>query len=71
MDKTTKRAQADSVLQAKLTDEQKLFIMFQLHRDELNSQFPHLYYAFLEWKNLRLKELWSKEVDDFLEQLNQ
>lgn len=69
MDKTTKRIEADKILQRKdLNDDQKLFVISQLYKDELSSQFSQLHYAFLGWKDSHLKELWSKEVVDCLEQ---
>ena len=69
MDKTTKRIEADKILQRKdLNNDQKMFVISQLYKDELNNQFPQLHYAFLGWKDQHLKELWSKEVVDCLEQ---
>lgn len=69
MDKTTKRSEADEILQRKdLTRDQKLFVISQLYKDELSSRFPQLHYALLGWKDSHLKELWSKEVVDCLEQ---
>lgn len=69
MDKTTKMIKADEILQRKnLNNDQKMFVISQLYKDELNNQFPQLHYAFLGWKDQHLKELWSKEVIDCLEQ---
>lgn len=69
MDKTTKRIEADKILQRKdLNSDQKMFVISQLYKDELNIQFPQLHYALLGWKDSHLKELWSKEVVDCLEQ---
>lgn len=69
MDKTTKRIKADEILQRKdLNNDQKMFVISQLYKDELNNQFPQLHYALLGWKDSHLKELWSKEVIDCLEQ---
>ncbi len=71
MDKTAKRIEADKILQRKdLNSDQKMFVISQLYKDELNSQFPQLYYALLGWKDSHLKELWSKEVVDCLEKFN-
>lgn len=68
MNNTEKRMEADKVLVRKdLSTEQKLFVISQLYKEELNGQFPQLHYALLAWKDLHLKELWSKEVVDCLE----
>jgi len=45
-----------------------LFVISQLYKDELSNRFPQLHYALLGWKDSHLKELWSKEVVDCLEQ---
>lgn len=69
MDKVGKRNEADKILcRNDLTGDQKLFVISQLYKNELNSQFPQLHYALLGWKDSHLKELWSKEVVDCLEQ---
>lgn len=69
MNKITKRIEADKILQRKdLTNDQKMFVISQLYKNELSNQFPQLYYAFLGWKDSHLKELWSREVVDCLEQ---
>lgn len=71
MDKTTKRIEADKILQRKdLNSDQKMFVISQLYKDELNNQFPQLHYAFLGWKDSHLKKLLSKEVADCLEQFS-
>lgn len=71
MDKTAKRIEADKILQRKdLNNDQKLFVISQLYKDELSSQFPILNYALLGWKDSHLKELWSKEAIDCLEKFN-
>lgn len=63
-----KRIAADKVLTRQdLSNEQKLFVVSQLYKDELNNQFPQLHYALLGWKDSRLKDLWSKEVIECLE----
>lgn len=68
MDKTQKRIEADKILVRKdLSNDQKLFVISQLYKEELNNQFPQLHYALLGWKDSHLKELWSKEVVDCLE----
>lgn len=69
MNKITKRIEADKILQRKdLTNDQKMFVISQLYKNELNNHFPQLHYAFLGWKDSHLKELWSREVVDCLEQ---
>ncbi len=68
MDNTKKRIEADKILARKdLTNDQKLFVISQLYKEELNNQFAQLYYALLGWKDFHLKDLWSKEVVDCLE----
>ncbi len=68
MNRTEKRIKADEILERKdLTRDQKLFVISQLYKTELNNQFPQLYYAFLRWKDLHLKDLRSKETIDCLE----
>ena len=70
MDKTQKRIEADKVLARNdFSTEQKLFVISQLYKEELNNQFPQLHYALLGWKDSHLKELWSKEIVDCLESL--
>lgn len=72
MDKLAKGIESDKILQREdLTSDQKMFVISQLYKDELNNMFPQLYYAFLYWKDAHLKELWSKEVVDCLEQYKQ
>lgn len=72
MDMTEKRIEADKILQRKdLNSDQKMFVISQLYKNELNNQFPFLHYAFLGWKDLHLKELWSKEVVDCLERFKE
>lgn len=67
MDKENKRIEADKVLTRKdLSNEQKLFVISQLYKEELINLFPQLNYALLGWKDSHLKELWSKEVVDCL-----
>lgn len=69
MNKITKRIEADKILQRKdLTNDQKMFVISQLYKNELSNQFPQLNYALLGWKDSHLKELWSREVVDCLEQ---
>lgn len=69
MDKVEKRNEADQILcRNDLAGDQKLFVISQLYKNELNSQFPQLHYALLGWKDSYLRELWSKEVVDCLEQ---
>lgn len=51
-----------------LSPEQKLFVISQIFKDELQRAFPSLNYALLAWKDERLKQLWSKEVVDLIEQ---
>ena len=68
MDSVKKRIEADKVLSRNdLSMDQKLFVISQLYKEELNNQFPQLHYALLGWKDSHLKELWSKEVVDCLE----
>ena len=68
MDKTEKRVEADEILSRKdFSVDQKLFVISQLYKKELNNQFPQLYDALLGWKDTHLKELWSVEVIDCLE----
>lgn len=68
MDSAKKRIEADKILVRKdLSNDQKLFVISQLYKEELNNQFPQLHYALLGWKDSHLKELWSKEVVDCLE----
>lgn len=68
MDRATKRIEADKILlRNDLNRDQKMFVISQLYKDEINSQFPQLHYALLGWKDAHLKELWSKEVIDCLE----
>ena len=68
MDGAEKRIEADKILVRKdLSNDQKLFVISQLYKEELSNQFPQLHYALLGWKDLHLKELWSKEVVDCLE----
>ena len=70
MDKVIKRIEIDKILQRNdLNSDQKLFVISQLYKEELNNQFPQLHYALLGWKDSHLKELWSKEVIDCLENL--
>lgn len=67
MDSAKKRIEADKILARKdLSNDQKMFVISQLYKYELNNQFPQLHYAFLGWKDSHLKELWSKEVVDCL-----
>lgn len=64
-----KREKADEILCRKdMTQEQKLFVISQLYKEELNTIAPQLNYALLGWKDLHLKELRSKEVIDYLEE---
>ena len=68
MDSAKKRIKADKILGRKdLSSDQKLFVISQLYKEELNNQFPQLYYALLGWKDSHLKGLWNKEVVDCLE----
>lgn len=68
MNKVEKRINADKVLiRNDLTHDQKLFVLSQLYKNELHSQFPQLHYALLGWKDSHLKELRTKEVIDCLE----
>lgn len=66
--KYTKRSEADKILvRDDLSQDQKLFLISQLYKEELNNCFPQLNYALLGWKDSHLKELCSKEVIDYLE----
>lgn len=68
MDSAKKRIEADKVLARNdFSNEQKLFVISQIYKEELSNQFPLLQYALLGWKDSHLKELWSKEVVDYLE----
>ena len=68
MDKNKKRFEADKILvRQDLSENQKLFVISQLYKEELNNQFPQLHCALLGWKDSHLKELWSEEVVDCLE----
>lgn len=70
MDKVMKRIEADKVLSRNdLSSDQKLFVISQLYKKELNNQFPQLHYTLFGWKDSHLKELWSKEVVDCLENI--
>lgn len=72
MGNTEKRIKADDILINKdFTNEQKLFLISQLYKEELNNMFPQLNYALLGWKDAHLKEIWSKEVIDFLEEIKE
>lgn len=65
-----KREKADEILVRKdFTEEQKLFLISQLYKDELNSMFPQLHYALLGWKDAHLKELRTSGTIDMLEEM--
>ena len=71
MNSVEKRIEADKILLRKdLSDNQRLFIISQLYKDELSNQFPQLNYALLAWKDSHLKEFRTKEVIDCLEVIN-
>lgn len=72
MDKLQKRVESDKVLlRNDLSPNQKLFIISQIYKEELNNQFPQLHYVLLEWKDSHLKELRSKQVIDCLASLSE
>lgn len=65
---TMKREKANEILANDgLSADEKLFVVFQLYKDELSIQYPQLNYALLGWKDSHIKDLWSKEVVNCLE----
>lgn len=47
---------ADKVLVSNKSDDQKLYEVFQIYKDDLQRKFPALYYALLGWRDAHLKE---------------
>ena len=48
----------DDVLNADyLNDDEKLYLIFNLHKDKIRQFDVHLYYALLGWKDTHIKEL--------------
>lgn len=54
-----------------LSTNQKLFLIWQLYKEELNSQYPQLHYILAGWKDLNLNEIWCSKVLDCLEEIKQ
>ena len=67
MNSIYKRKKADEILATDLTEDEKLFVISQLYKEELNKSFPQLYYALLGWKDSHLKELRSNNAIKYLE----
>lgn len=63
----------DDVLNADyLNDDDKLYLIFNLHKDKIRQFDVHLYYALLGWKDAHIKELLnSKPLVDTLNSITE
>lgn len=62
METMLKREMAQIILANNhLSDDMKLYKVFELYKDELKEDYSQLYYALLGWKDAHLSELFRKE----------
>ena len=61
MEKVEKRLEAQKILESDKSDDLKLFEIFKIYNEELQTKYDQLYYALLGWKDLHLKELLKEE----------
>lgn len=62
METVEKRIEAQKILSsAKKSDDQKLHEIFVLYKEDLQREYPQLYYALLGWKDVHLQELTRRE----------
>lgn len=62
MEKVEMRIAAQKILaSAKKSDDQKLHEVFDLYKEDLQREYPQLYYALLGWKDAHLQELTRRE----------
>ena len=54
---TTKNAAASAVMASLKTDDQKLYEIFQLYKDDIREHNSQLYYALLGWADAHRREL--------------
>jgi hypothetical protein len=45
-----------------LNDDDKLYLIFNLHKDKIRQFDVHLYYALLGWKDAHIKELLNSRL---------
>lgn len=58
MDKVEKRLAAQKIMVApNKTDDQKLFEVFQIYKEDLQQGYSQLYYALLGWQYAHLRDL--------------
>lgn len=50
-----------------LSSEEKLYLIFEINQEKLSIQFPALAYALLEWKDKHRKEIFTKNIEDYLD----
>lgn len=53
----TKNATASAVMASTKTDDQKLYEIFQLYKDDIREHNSQLYYALLGWADAHKREL--------------
>lgn len=54
---TEKAKKADLILISSISDDKKLFDIFQIYKEDLKQNYTELYYALLGWKDSHLNEL--------------
>ena len=53
----TKNAAASAIMASTKTDDQKLYEVFQLYKDDIREHNSQLYYALLGWADAHRREL--------------
>lgn len=55
------RVKAQEILASNMSDDLKLFEVFQIYKEDLQKEYSQLYYALLGWKDTHLKELHDEQ----------
>lgn len=57
MDVIERKIEADRILMSEISDDEKLYKIFELYKNDLSEQYPRLYYALLGWKNHHISKI--------------
>lgn len=65
-----KRLFATTILMdSSLVADDKLFLILQLYKEELQANYPQIYYAGLEWKEEHRKNLYCTATEKYLKDI--